>query len=520
MTVNSAPTEFLVDKHLLDCLEKCTNLPSPPTVAMRILDLSQNPKVDIGKVADVVSLDPALTAKILRIANSPIYAIRRKTENLRQAIMLLGLNGTLTMALSFSLASSMKNNANQGFNYNLFWKRCLAAATCARRLSVAAGIGAMEEMFLAGLLQDIGMLAIDKYQPEFYRDLGVDQSDHNMVQELEKRAIGADHAAIGGWLLQQWNLPETLQFAVAASHNLQYVDNRCEHYSYALCVALSGLLADTLTLDSSSQSLFPVLDLVRENLAIDDKTLTALPEELNADLINVAALFETDLTDYSLSELLVDQAREVLLFHNLKMIQKSEQLREETEMLETRTRSLEEQARRDGLTGLLNRGYLDDKIDQEHGMAITRDWPLAIMFVDLDHFKGVNDTYGHQVGDAVLQVAAGILRDSVRDSDVVARYGGEEFVVILPGTREKEANVVVDRILNSFRDHRHYVQDGRKITVTASIGLAVMGEGRKFTTAKDMLVAADRAVYAAKDQGRNCSVVYSSVLDKSMNFHR
>ena len=108
---------------------------------MRILDLSQDPDVDIGKVADVVSMDPALTAKILRIANSPIYAIRRKTENLRQAIMLLGLNGTLTMALSFSLAASMHNNARQGFDYNLFWRRSLAAATCARRLSVAAGIG-------------------------------------------------------------------------------------------------------------------------------------------------------------------------------------------------------------------------------------------------------------------------------------------------------------------------------------------------------------------------------------------
>ena len=518
MTVNAEPDGFLLDQQLLVHLEKCTTLPSPPTVAMRILDLSQDPDVDIAKVADVVSMDPALTAKILRIANSPLYAIRRKTENLRQAIMLLGLNGTLTMALSFSLSSSMHNNAGQGFDYNLFWKRSLAAATCSRRLSVAAGMGAGEEMFLAGLLQDIGMLAIDKLQPDFYSNLDTDQSDHNMVQELEKRALGADHAAIGGWLLQQWNLPETLQYAVAGSHNLEFVDRQSEHFSHAICVAVSGLLSDALLLDDGGQSLLPVLNLIKESLAIDDETLSGLPETLNEDFMEVASVFETDLADYSLSEFLVDQAKETLLLRNLQTIQKSEQLREETQMLETRTRSLEEQARRDGLTGLYNRAYLDEKIEREFKMAKARDWPLVVMFVDLDHFKNVNDTYGHQIGDEVLRASAEILGTCIRNDDIVARYGGEEFVIILPGCPQNPASVVTERIINKFRDKRHPAHDGTEITVTASIGMAVMGEGVTFSSALELLGAADKAVYVAKDQGRNRSVIYSSTFDQSMNF--
>jgi diguanylate cyclase (GGDEF)-like protein len=517
MTVNFEPTEFLVDNQLLEHLEKCTALPSPPAIAMRILDLSQDPDVDFGKVVDVVSMDPALTAKILRIANSPIYATRRKTENLRQAIMLLGLNGTLTMALSFSLAASMHNNASQGFDYNLFWRRSLAAATCSRRLSVAAGIGAGEEMFLAGLLQDIGMLALDKLQPEFYKSLGVDQSDHNMVQELEREKLGADHAAIGAWLLQKWNLPETLQFAVAGSHNLQYVDSQSGHFPYALCVALSGLLSDALPLDDGGQSLMPVLNLVKEYLAIDEETLSALPATLNEDFMEVASVFETNLADYSLSESLVDQAKEALLLRHLRIIQKSDRLQEEAAVLEFRTRSLEEQARHDGLTGLFNRAYLDDRLDREYSMAKARDWPLAVMFVDLDRFKSVNDAHGHQVGDDVLRAAACILGGAVRDTDIVARYGGEEFVILLPGCTEKVAHVVTERLMNSFRNKRHPVQDGGEITVTASIGLAILGEASTFKSAMEMLGAADKAVYAAKDQGRNCSVVYSSVLEKSMH---
>ena len=517
MTENSEITGFLVDTQLLKRLELCTTLPSPPVVAMRILDLSQDPDVDIGKVVDVVTMDPALTAKILRIANSPIYAIRRKTENLRQAILLLGLNGTLTMALSFSLAASMHNNACQGFDYNLFWRRSLAAATCARRLSVAAGIGASEEVFLAGLLQDIGMLALDKLQPEFYKELGVNQSDHNMLQELEREKLGADHAAIGGWLLQKWNLPESLQYAVAGSHNLQYLDSRSEHFTYALCVALSGLFTDALPLDDGGRSLMPVLDLIKENLAMDEATLAALPATLNDDFMEVATLFETDLTDYSLSESLIDQAKEALMLRNLQTIQKSDKLQEEAEMLESRTRSLEEQARRDGLTGLFNRAYLDDKFDREYRMAKARDWPFAIMFIDLDHFKSVNDNYGHQAGDDILRATADILCSCTRDTDVVARYGGEEFVILLPGSGEQAANFVVERLLNTFREKQHPVQEGDDLTVTASIGMAIMGEGATFTSAAEMLGAADKAVYAAKAQGRNCCVIYSSELDGDMH---
>ena len=180
---------------------------------------------------------------------------------------------------------------------------------------------------------------------------------------------------------------------------------------YALCVALSGLLSDALPLDDGGQSLMPVLNLVRENLAIDEETLAALPATLNEDFMEVASLFETDLADYSLSESLIDQAKEALMLRNLQTIQKSDKLQEEAEMLETRTRSLEEQARRDGLTGLFNRAYLDDKIDQEYRMAKARDWPLVVMFVDLDHFKTVNDNHGHQVGDDILRAAADILGD-------------------------------------------------------------------------------------------------------------
>jgi len=302
---------------------------------------------------------------------------------------------------------------------------------------------------------------------------------------------------------------------VAGSHNLQYLDSQSEYFAYALCVALSGLLSDALPIDDDGRSLMPVFNLIKEHLAIDEETLSMLPASLNEDFMDVASLFETDLADYSLSESLVDQAKEALLLRNLQTIKRSDHLLEETAMLESRTRSLEEQARRDGLTGLFNRAYLDDKLEREYRMATARDWPLAVMFVDLDHFKAVNDTHGHQVGDDILRAAAGMLGDCVRDTDIVARYGGEEFVIILPGSPEKAANIVTERVISTFRETRHLVQESGEIMVTASIGLAIMGEGRTFASAAELLGAADKAVYAAKDQGRNRSVQYSSALEST-----
>ena len=504
----------LLDKKFLERLEKCTNLPSPPAVAMRILDLSQDPDVDIGKVADAVSMDPALVTKLLRIANSPMYAIRRKTENLRQAIMLLGLNGTLTMTLSFSLTSSMHNNAGQGFDYNLYWQRSLAIATCCRRLSKVAGLKSPEEMFLIGLLQDIGMLALDKLQPDFYANLGVDQSDHVLLQEKERELLGADHAVIGAWLMHKWRLPEFFEYVLLGSHDLQLLDPENEYIAYARCVMTSGLLVDALSREDSELDLGPVLKLVSEKLGIEEAELAEILGPLNEDLAETASIFETDLTDYALSETLIDRAKESMMLLNLKTIRQSDRLQQEAEKLEDLTRTLEEKAIREGLTGLYNRTYFDDRLKREFAMAKERDWPLAVLFIDLDHFKHVNDTYGHQAGDQILQETAHILSKGTRDDDVVARYGGEEFVIILPGCDEKSVRIVADRLVKAFRNTPHQVNGGEEIVVTASIGCSLIVENSDYPDAAALVSAADIAVYKAKNQGRNCFVVYSDDLSK------
>ena len=131
---------------------------------------------------------------------------------------MFGWTGTLNIALSFSLVGGIQEDKSIGLDHGLFWKRSLATAVACRTLGEVTGYSLREELFLPGLLQDIGMLAIDKAEPQVYADIGDRQQDHKYVCVLEKQKIGADHAAVGQWLLKSWRIPEKITRLIALSH--------------------------------------------------------------------------------------------------------------------------------------------------------------------------------------------------------------------------------------------------------------------------------------------------------------
>jgi diguanylate cyclase (GGDEF)-like protein len=163
----------------------------------------------------------------------------------------------------------------------------------------------------------------------------------------------------------------------------------------------------------------------------------------------------------------------------------------------------------DGLTGLYNRRAFNDLLVQAIGREDRQaGGRLGLLILDLDHFKKLNDTYGHPAGDAALKGAAEVLRRHLRKGDQAARYGGEEFVVILPGTDEAGARHLAERVREAVANHR-LVFEGAKISVTASCGLAVWpGDGKE---PEALLASADRALYSAKQAGRNRVVTATSL---------
>lgn len=170
----------------------------------------------------------------------------------------------------------------------------------------------------------------------------------------------------------------------------------------------------------------------------------------------------------------------------------------------------------DGLTGLNVRRFFDQRLREEWQRAIRHGHPLTVVLLDLDHFKTLNDTYGHQAGDRVLKAAATAVRASMRNFDVAARYGGEEFALVLPSTTAQEGVHMAERIRSDIARLRVDVH-GQNVQITTSIGLA-QGPLGDIALLDVLLGRADRALYTAKRRGRNCVVVADDLESERHHF--
>jgi diguanylate cyclase (GGDEF)-like protein len=172
---------------------------------------------------------------------------------------------------------------------------------------------------------------------------------------------------------------------------------------------------------------------------------------------------------------------------------------------------LEQQAVTDSLTGLLNRRRFDEKVEEEMERVARAGGPLSLGLLDIDHFKRINDTFGHPVGDAVLKIVAQAILEQVRAVDAVARYGGEEFALLLVETDTAGARKTMERIRMSI-EKGQYMLDGREVPVTVSLGFTTCAEGR--ASAGELMGEADRALYHAKETGRNRTCAFTELAGR------
>ncbi|MBX9958724.1 MAG: GGDEF domain-containing protein [Burkholderiaceae bacterium] len=159
-------------------------------------------------------------------------------------------------------------------------------------------------------------------------------------------------------------------------------------------------------------------------------------------------------------------------------------------------------ALQDDLTGLHNRRFIFEVLGQQLALAERHGWPLALLIVDVDHFKRINDTHGHLIGDQVLRELAACIRSRLRAQDIAGRWGGEEFIVLLPDTDAKGATVLAEDLRLAVQQLRCLDPQGQPLPLTVSIGLHAETQP-KSGQRDELLAAADRAMYQAKQNGRN-----------------
>lgn len=286
-----------LDPGLAEKLRYSDRLPTLPSVAVRLIELAQNPDSTVTDLLALVEKDPATAARIVRRANSAFYGRRVPVETLREAVIYLGFTPTLSLALAITLVPVLLKDPMRGLNHEHYWRRSLISAAAGRLIGMNIVRGEAEPLFLAALLQDIGMLVIHRVFPGTYVMDLAEQKDHTHVIAVERRKLHSDHARIGAWLLDQWRLPPRIVLAVAASNDPDGVEATGELRPFLQATAASGLMADLWVSPGTQHSLDQDVQRLGRLLGVEAEGLFDMAVSMADQVREIEALFDVSLTE-------------------------------------------------------------------------------------------------------------------------------------------------------------------------------------------------------------------------------
>ncbi len=488
---------------IMDRIFASSNLPSVPFVALKVLELTQQEDASIDDIAKVIQKDPALTAKLLRTANSPLFGLVKKVGSIRQATVILGLRTVKVMALSFSLVDALRKSQDGEFDYPRYWRRSLTSAVVAQLLAQRCGGLRADECFVGGLLADIGMLAANQCVSDVYRPvLSRFAANPRPIQEIEAEVLGLTHARISGGMLRKWSLPDMLCDAVAAHHGdgLESLEERPRMLASVMYAAAA--IAELFCGDVEIRRHHEVKALCLRLISITPEALEETLEEVHTDVSEMASLFKLEIGESVSYETLRTQA--MMQMANISMSAERELAEAATraEQVQQELEEISHKAATDGLTKIANRQAFDEKLKATLERAQEQGASLGLIMMDLDHFKRLNDTYGHQAGDEALRHVGHCLRTICREPAIAARYGGEEFAVILASTTARALQTMAEYIRQEI-EKIHFDYDSRPIRFTASLGATHIDLSLETATLKEVVERADECLYDAKQNGRN-----------------
>lgn len=486
-----------MNEQLAKQIRECQNLPTLPSVAVQVLELVQDPDADIPKLASLVSKDPALSSRILKTVNSSIYSRPHKISKLTQALTLLGLQTVRVLVLGFSLARNARNHRQKGFNPIGYWRRSIYGATAALTLAQRAHLEFQEEVFVAALLMDIGMLALDELFGEAYGKAIEKSGSHGELVALENAAFQTNHAEVAGVLAQEWQLPPLLAIPMAFHHNAADVEDPTLRALTEACY-LSGRCADVFVDDDAAGAIAEIREFCQAHYNMNESDCDQFLDQICRRTGEIAPLFDVTLNEGISYDAIRKKAGE-------QVIQLTHDGQEQARQEETR---LAEQANTDALTGLANRERFEQTLADGFSTAQATGASLSILLIDVDGLKQRNDELGREAGDAVLQSLGRLLRTAARPQDLAARLGGDELVLLMPGTPRADALAVADSIRREVAA-RPIELGNMTLASTVSIGVAGVEQGSRFTESAHLLKAANLALEAARNGGGNCVRAFS-----------
>jgi len=500
-------THTVSNDEIWQLLDNKVNLPSPPAIAVQILSTVQKEDFSLKDLEKIISADPALTSKMLRLANSGFYAIPNQISNISRALAVLGTNVIKNIALSFVIAADLKNSEQSYFDFDYFWRRSVTTAVAAELVFEAIG-KKDEDIFVTALLQDIGVLVLYLNQGTRYVDVlkNAVNDESLCLMKAERETYQFDHQYFGALLLEDWGIPGSITEPIRYHHEPERAPNDILEKASILDVA--NLLSAIYSNQETAQNVRQLQEKLESFFSMDSDKTRELLDTVAIQSIEILNIFEIDPGDIKPYSQMLQEANDELGKLNLSYEQLVLELKESKAKAESFANELrnandklEKLAFRDGLTNLYNHRYFQEILAKELARVERYGHPIALLLFDIDHFKKVNDTYGHPAGDQVLINMARAITKAIRPSDIIARYGGEEFAVILPETDFSGMKVFAERLRRCVAALSTEVEDN-SIKVTISCGGAHFSPGE--TVSPNILInTADRALYMSKENGRN-----------------
>jgi diguanylate cyclase (GGDEF)-like protein len=499
--------DLVLEPSVRSALGRAQDLPSVPAVALEVLRLARDERADAGQLADVISLDPALSAKILKIVNSALMGCGCEIATLKRACAQLGFKTIKLWALSFAMVDSLQRPRAEGFDHNDYWKRSVLRAVSAKTFAQAVKPQLADEAFLAGLLSQIGQLVLATGLPKEFQAVRDAGGGHGWpAAEVQRATLGFTSDELGVALLHSWGLPPLIHQAVLSAQD----PDATPPISPAGAKELAQLLHVAAHCEAlfacpdTPKALVDLYESARKFFGLSKERVEQLLPDLDRHTAEIAEILHIKLGERLDTMAVLREAQLQMLRETVVLLRDAIISERRAAQLEFENSLLLLKAQTDPLTGLPHRNTFQETLEASSLRVAGGSCParVGLLMIDIDGFKAVNDAHGHLVGDQVLQSVAGVLRGYTREDDLPARYGGDEFAVVMLRTTLEGMKGAAERLRLEIAK-QHVQTDKGPVSVTVSIGGAHVAMFDTPVSPSALLRAADHCLYTAKQAGRN-----------------
>lgn len=481
-----------MNNETLEKVLKCPTLPSLPAVALKVIDLTSNPAVKMEELARTIQNDQGLAAKILRTVNSSFYGLRKPCSTIHAAIVMLGLGPVKTLALGFSLVSAIGNKNSDGFDYSAYWRRGLYTAVGAKCIAEAAHIKQMDEAFLGGLLQDVGVMAMYRALGNEY--LGVMAStggDHRRLVQAELSALEIQHADIGAMLAERWKLPRDLVLPVKYHERPTAAPMECAEL--IRCVGVGNIIHDVLTDEDPTPSMRKLYDKAAYWFNLTPNEIDAAVKRAAAGAKELASLFALDTGASADAEAILAMASE----QSATVTAEAAGIEKGIEAIVVSSGDT------DPMTGLIGRIGFEKGVKESYA-KLEDDAGMALVYIVLDRWRAVQQKCGVEACDDYIADVAMMLRKHFAPvKAMVCRPSPDVFAVVMPRASSELAIAIAEKLREDVSAAPGPASSPSAEGESMSVSVGVASTTRECSTPEQLVKAAVSALQGARATGGN-----------------